>query len=236
MTTGAHPLALVVPAYFPPGDEWKRLTLASPPASIAIVNPDSGPGLAGDPAYVTTIAASQDAGICVLGYVHTEWAARDLEAVCDDIDCYVAWYPISGIFLDQASINPRDLPYYAAIRQHLQAKDVRASLMLNPGEATDEGYLSVADIIVTFEETYDAYTTAYRPGSWEMRHPPDRFCHLIHTTRTQRDMRHAIALGRARGVGNIYVTSAALPNPWDRLPGRTYWASEQSVAQTAPED
>lgn len=229
-------MTLVVPAYFLPGNEWKRLARASPPVSIAIVNPDSGPGSVRDPTYVATVAESRDAGICVLGYVHTEWAARDLDAVYHEIDRYYAWYPIAGIFLDQTSINPDDLPYYAAIRQYLQAKDEHARMMVNPGEATDEGYLSVADIIVTFEDTYRVYTTAYRSASWETRYPPERFCHLVHTTRTQRDMRHAIALSSARGVGSIYVTPAALPNPWDRLPGRTYWANEQSVAQITPED
>jgi hypothetical protein len=146
-----------------------------------------------------------------------------------DIDRYFAWYPIGGVFLDQASTTADALPYYAALHRFIRAKADDACVILNPGTTTDERYMNVADILVTFEDTYHVYRTGYRGAGWERNYPPERFWHLVHTTRTVRQMRHAIAISKKRRAGYVYVTPAALPNPWDRLPGSTCWPAERDA-------
>jgi hypothetical protein len=220
---------LAIPAYFPPGPIWGQMQRAAPTVGIAVVNPASGPGAAANPAYVTAIAASREAGIRVCGYVDTDRTGRDLAAVQAEIARYCAWYPIGGIFLDQASTTTDALPYYAALHRFIQTKMDDACVILNPGTTTDERYMNVADILVMFEDTYRVYRTAYRGAGWEQNYPPERFWHLVHTTRTVRQLRHAVALSRKRHAGYVYVTPGALPNPWDRLPEWTSWPAEHDA-------
>ena len=75
-------VALAVPSYFYAlTSSWG--TLDGPPrtADLAVVNPASGPGSAVDPNYVQQAAASQAAGVDVVGYVYTNYGMRSLSSV-----------------------------------------------------------------------------------------------------------------------------------------------------------
>jgi hypothetical protein len=220
---------LAIPAYFRPGPFWQQMQHATTTVGIAVVNPASGPGAMPDPDYATTIAAAHKAGIRVCGYVDTDRTARDIGAVQADIDHYFAWYPIGGIFLDQADTTATALPYYAALYRFIRARGADARIILNPGAATDERYMAVADVVVTFEDTWRSYVANYLPASWERRYAPTRFWHLVHSTQTKRQLRRAVSLSRKRGAGYLYVTSGTLPNPWDHLPDSSYWSAEQDA-------
>lgn len=227
MNDPAHRLA--IPAYFAPGAGWRAMQRAAPAIALAVMNPASGPGEQRDPAYAATIAASRAAGIAVFGYVDTAYAAREIAAVQAAIARYAAWYGVTDIFFDQASIDAATLPYYVALAATVHASGDGARAILNPGAATDEAFVAVADILLTFEDTYTEYVAHYRPAAWEARYPPERFWHLIHTTPTIPQMRHAAALSAARGAGYRYITPATLPNPWGALPGRAYWNAERGT-------
>src|SRR5512140_2204022 len=67
--------SVAVPAYFYPGPTWDRLEAAAPTVGFAVMNPDSGPGVAQDPAYVSQVAAAQAAAVRIYGYVDTAYAA-----------------------------------------------------------------------------------------------------------------------------------------------------------------
>ncbi len=202
---------------------------AAPAVALAVMNPASGPGTARDPAYADTVAASRAAGIAVFGYVDTDYAARGIAAVREEIARYAAWYGVTGIFFDQASMDPATLPYYAALAETVRSRGDSARTILNPGTATDEAFTAVADILLTFEDTYAEYVANYRPAAWEARYPPERFWHLVHTTPTIPQLRHATSLSRERRAGYMYITPATLPNPWGALPGRAYWKAEQGT-------
>ena len=69
-------LGLLVPAYIYPvaGGAWDQLAaVASTVPLIAIVNPNSGPGTASDPNYVSAINNVRAAGGGVIGYVPTDY-------------------------------------------------------------------------------------------------------------------------------------------------------------------
>lgn len=232
MTTGPIQQRLAIPAYFPPGPLWTTLDAAAGSVGMAIVNPDSGPGNAPSSAYATQIKASQSQGIHIIGYVDTDYAARPLVDVRRDIERYVTWYGTDGIFLDQVSVSRTRLPYYAEIAAEIKAGDTKALTVLNPGAAVPESFMAVADIVVTFEDTYDAYTKRRYTPRWMRRYPPDRFWHLIHAVPTEKALRRILSLSTRRRAGWLYATPATLPNPWSTLPPDAYWAEELAAIDT----
>lgn len=209
-----------------PGPLWAQLDAAAGPVGIAIVNPHNGPG--GDllAAYVAQIRRSRARGIAVLGYVDSDYARRPTGDVRRDIAAYAARCDLDGIFLDQVSVSRSDGPYYAEIAAAIKAEPAAAMAVLNPGLPPPEAFMAFADIVVTFENTYDAYRTAYTAARWMRRYPPERFWHLIHSTPTIKAMRRAITLSKRRRARWLYVTSGTLPNPWSTLPTDPYWSDE----------
>jgi hypothetical protein len=225
---------LAIPAYFPPGPLWAALDAVAGPVGIAIVNPNSGPGETHSPAYAAQIKASRTAGIRVIGYVDTDYAARPIAAVRRDIEQYAAWYNLDGIFLDQVGVRRTHLAYYAEVCAAIKAGDARALTVLNPGANVPESFMAVADIVVTFEDTFDAYTRGYRASRWMRRYPPERFWHLIHAVPTAPALRRTLSLSTRRRAGWLYATPATLPNPWSTLPPDPDW-TEQLAATNAPD-
>src|ERR1700676_998467 len=114
--------ALIVPLYTYPGVSWSAIISAKQAnpsvAMVVIINPDNGPGTAKDQNYVTGINNLRAAGIVVLGYDHTSWAARPLADVKADINSYKSWYNASGIFFDEMSNVPGDEGYYSTLNQY----------------------------------------------------------------------------------------------------------------------
>jgi hypothetical protein len=79
-------IRLSVPAYFSPGLLWDLAISDAPATAIMIMNPNSGPGLSFDQAYADTVAQAQSEGVKVLGYVYTQYTARNIAEVKADID------------------------------------------------------------------------------------------------------------------------------------------------------
>ena len=100
-------------------------------------------------------------------------------------------------------------------------------MILNPGTQTKECYADSANVIVNFEDTYDAYarkdgTGAYEydktEPAWVHNYPPSLFWHLVHSAPDEAAMRNAVGLGKQRGAYYMYVTPDEMPNPWNTLP------------------
>lgn len=215
-----------VPAYFVPGPLWTQLESGAPIASIAIMNPNSGPGTSISPAYAAQVADAKAHGVAVYGYVSTAHLSRSWTAITTDVDRYFSWYNVDGIFFDEADHDCITASGYADLADYVRTSSPSAQVALNPGLATSECYMDVADIVVTFEGKYTAYKK-YAPHGWELRYPASRFWHLVYAT-TATDKSAAIALSRTLNAGTIYVTSDTGANPWDTLPA--YWADEVTEA------
>ncbi len=209
---------IATPSYFYPGFLWTRLDDTLPKESIVIANPSSGPGSTIDQNYAAQVERSRAANLTVLGYVHTAYGQRPSAAVRSDIDKYYSWYGVDGIFLDEASTDcSHARSYYKDLYGYVGDKG--GKVVLNPGTQTNECYMTVADIIVNFEDTYANYTgDSYSQPDWVSTYPASRFWHLIHAAETTADMQNAVRLSRERNAGFVYVTPDALPNPWDTLP------------------
>ncbi|WP_412079083.1 spherulation-specific family 4 protein [Streptomyces xanthophaeus] len=255
---GVRGLEIGVPAYVWANDRvLSDLTATGPAASVVVLNPGNG-----DSPFDAPWQARADAlrggttatgeKTKVLGYVHTDHGNRDPAAVRASVDNYLKTpdgrLHVDGIFFDVVSRDcgpgnaTRDL--YADLRRYVQdtmhAADPAAPDLVvnNPGTAIADCYLEpgrrTADIFVTYEDTYAAYTaggwlggnvfnhlTGYRSGT-ELDPSGTAFWHLVHGVPDDEAMRTTLRTAFDRGAGYAYATGAAMPNPWNTAPAWKY--------------
>jgi hypothetical protein len=202
----------LIPAYLSP-QGIVDLADAAPGPRLLIVNPASGPGEAPDPDLRRAVAHAQAGGARILGYVPTTFGARHSAAVLTDVQRFREWYGVDGIFLDEVSHDPAQLPYYAALSRRLRGE---GELVLNPGIVPARGYFDLADLVVTFEGPFADYAarTAAAPD-WLRDIPEDRTAHLVYAA-TAAQARSLFA-ATSRDV-HLYVTSGTPPDPWGSPP------------------
>jgi hypothetical protein len=193
-----------------------------------ILNPSSGVGTSPSSHFQTKTSEAQAAGITVLGYVWTDYTSRPIADVKSEIDDYMSWYSVDGIFLDEVSNDGADIAYYQELATYIRSKS-GPYIMINPGTVPDEGYMDVADVVVSFESAYSNYASRTFP-SWMDNYAQNRFCHLVYDT-PEADFGDAWALALSHNVGYVYFTDDASPNPWDTLP--TYWSSEVQASNSS---
>ena len=79
-------------------------------------------------------------------------------------------------------------------------------------------YLNLANIFVTFENTYSAYIDA-TPPSWVGSLPSSDFLNLVYDVPNATAMQSAISLAMSRHVGWVYMTDQGTAgNPYAGLP------------------
>jgi hypothetical protein len=213
----------LVPAYFAPGAPggWDALLAGTPPGvATAIVNPANGPGTARDPRYAEVVSSARAKGIGVVGYVHTRFGARPAAEVAADVERWREWYGVEGIFLDETSSLPADVPYYREL-----AARIPGTVILNPGSVPDEAYAEIGDVLVTFEGPWEVYADATFPA-WTRRLDARRFAHLVYGAGGT-EPGAVERLGAERNAAHVYATDDSGANPWDTLP-----ATHGTVART----
>lgn len=254
ISVAAEPSRLMVPAYGNPccgtGRElWDALIdMARPGVLDVILNPNSGPGAGpigteyiqpnGQTGPLLDLARN---GASITGYVHTQWARRELDDVLAEIDRYFdsaynrnSSFRPNGIFVDEMSNDLNDLDYYHSIAQHLRAEWPEAVIVGNPGTASvidssqgasnnsTEQYATVFDQLVVFEGNGITYRNQFATPDWIEQQPADRFVHIIHSDTASEKLALNLRLAADRNVSTLFVTDDVLPNPYDRLP--TYWS------------
>ncbi|HEY1694985.1 MAG TPA: spherulation-specific family 4 protein [Polyangiaceae bacterium] len=229
------PQAIGVPMYVDPSSSpatWAQMTSGAPAVALLIANPDNGPGSSAQADYTSEIAAVHAAGETIVGYVHTEYAARSISDVEADIDAWYSSYPaIDGIFSDETSSDKTTVSsYYEPLYEYVKKKTGADLVIVNPGTAVDESFLQAADVIVTFEDTYAKYTGASTP-SWVANYPRWRFWNLVLSTSSVSDMQNAVSLARQRNVGYVYVTDQAPGTAYETIVSGSYWQAETAAVQ-----
>lgn len=226
--SAAQPEEIAVPLYVDPGSEWDVIENDSASVGFVIMNPDSGPGSSSNPSYATAVRAMQAAGIKVLGYDHTGYADGSVsisqaEAWATD---YYSWYGVNGIFFDEAAdvCNATTVHYYSTLYNFTKNQSGDDIVALNPGTATGACFGPISDIIVTFEDTYKNYTTAYSGENWTSAYPDSHFWNIIYDAPSASDVAKVLTLAHQRGAGWVYITDETLPNPYAGLP--SYWGEE----------
>ena len=226
-------LTAIVPAYFYPSGGgltgyWADLNAAAARIPVtAIMNPGSGPGTFQNSDYVSAVNNLRTAGGKVIAYVSTSYGSRSSTVVKADIDKYVNWYNIDGIFFDEMTNSGTNgtLNYYGDLYDYVKAINPTWEVMGNPGTSTTESYLTrpVADSLLVFENVGANYP-GYTPSSWNFNYDPGAIGHLVHTTASQSDMLAYLDLAVQRNAGQVYITNDVLGNPWDTLP--SYWDAQ----------
>jgi hypothetical protein len=232
--------------------DFRRLADAAGAVDIVVMNgPASAAPVPFDEETANTIRMLRRAGITVLGYVDSgylgrtgmtttrvspgsadvaDWVSQVRADVADWYDLY-GWYGLGGVFIDQTlSSCGENEAYLGAYRDALDGAQQgnRGSMMvaMNPGTDTDECYTEIADVIVTFENTYEAYRS-WTPPAWTRRYPVEQFWHLVYDAPTTEAMNATVDWAGQRQAGMIYVTDLPMTearSQWDALPA--YWGEE----------
>jgi hypothetical protein len=204
--------------YVYPGSAWDQVVAAanSGVKIIAIINPNSGPSSSGpDSAYKTYMTKLANAGVEMVGYVHTTYGTRSITDVQNEINTYATKYPgVTGIFLDEASASSKDLTYYTQVNNNILSKGFVHSI-LNPGTQPDQGYLAISTNIVIFED-YGSNLNTGRFASWVKCAPNAaskagykyKFSGIAHTTSASGQAAVINSMVNA-GMGLVYVTDGA---------------------------
>lgn len=201
---------LLVPFYEHPAARpaaWDAVVRAAPRLYGVVLNPDSGPGAAPDPAFAAVSTRLRAAGVRVLGYADTDYGRRPHAAVARDLLAHRDWYGADGAFLDRVTAGADALAHCRRLAAAARAAGA-AALVLNHGVHPDPGYAELADLLVTFEGTWDRYRCAPGPPPWTAAHAPGRFCHLV----------YAAPPGAAFTAGVGCAVPGDAPHPWGTLP------------------
>jgi len=228
-------LQILIPLYIYPDlgtddSRWKAIIEAQSKVDItAIINPHNGPlSNTLDPRYrdyQKALQALNNAEVKIMGYVPTNYAKRDQHKIQEDINTYIQYYSIDGIFFDEAANTTQHKDFYSQLTTYIRTKTKLKSVVLNPGTTTAPVYIdtqrSIADTVITFEQAYNHWVSAADPPAWVYTLETSRFALLVHTAPDINAMKRAIDLGSTRHYGYVYVTNDMGDNPWDTLP--SYW-------------
>jgi hypothetical protein len=208
--------------------------------TLAIVNPDSGPGSTSDAQYRRAIDTLAAAGATRIGYVSTRYGTRDRDAIEADVRAWAQLYGgrVTGIFFDEvsSSAHPDTVALYDDLCAYATDRGLGFSV-LNPGTVPAVGWSTTCDVVIAFENAYAG--NQGEPGSsWPAHELPnrlrmlgrDRLGMIVHTT-AGADMPAVIAEAAEQGYGYVYVTDDAEtglpPSPYNFLPA--YWSEERGV-------
>jgi hypothetical protein len=204
--------------YVDPGSAWDELATAAESGMkiIAIINPNSGPDTSGpDSSYTTYIAKLINAGVDLIGYVHTSYGDRSTTDVNADIDVYASKYPgLKGIFLDECSASASELSYYTTVYNHITSKSGYVNTIINPGTQPDQGYLAVSTNIVIFEDAGSnlknnfASWVSCAPSSAEKSGYKYKFSGIAYNVNSG-SMSSILSTMQNSGMGMVYVTDGA---------------------------
>ncbi|MFJ8146373.1 spherulation-specific family 4 protein [Streptomyces sp. NPDC096094] len=211
-------MSLLIPLYVHPAEDpgsWHRLITAADRTYGVVINPANGPGRAPDPAFASAAGALRAAGARLLGYVDTDYGTRPAADVVEDARLHREWYGADGCFLDRVSSAGSELSAYRALVRGLRRRG-STPLVLNPGVHPAPGYARLADLVVTFEGSWSAYVSAFSRPDWTLRHPPERFCHLVYGV-PEALAPLAVRTARERGAAVYGPVTGEPPNPWARL-------------------
>jgi len=205
---------LLVPYYEHPSvrpAEWEAILAAAPRLYGVVLNPANGPGDRPDPAFAEIAARLRAADVRVLGYADTAYARRPVTAVVRDLVRHHDWYGADGVFLDQVTTGPDGLDHYRRLASAAWGAGCR-TLALNHGTPPHPSYARIADVLVTFEGTWDTYRTQ-RPQPWHA--PGTSLCHLVYGVPPDAD---PAAEARTRGAALHCAVPGTGDHPWGTLP------------------
>ena len=215
---------LLIPLYSYPNCDWNKLislkSLYHSVNIIVIANVNNGPGSQKDDTYASNIANLKNAGIKVIGYVWTDYGSRSTADVENDIDSWISWYNVDGIFFDEVSTSSTDEDYYRTLVNYLKNKSASYLAVGNPGtysDSTVSDYTGIFDVLVVHDGS--GYPTLWPTGV-----DPSKLGALVYGVPEFDETSFTDLISKAYCV---YVTDDTGANPWDQL--SSYIADEAAV-------
>ena len=214
-------VGMVIPLYtYPTDGTWTGVVQAKQSHPnvpfIAVINPASGPGSSPDPNYVQGIRSLQTAGIKVLGYVDTAYAGDSISSVEANVDRYKTWYGVDGIMFDDMPNQARHEAYYSTLNSYVHSLIPGSLTLGNPGTSVPASYIGTLDVLNIYENNgYPSLSFISYPG-----YGPTNFSTVV----VGAPLDPSFLTSLSGVVSWVYVTDAALPNPYDVLP--SYFTAE----------
>ncbi|MET1033453.1 MAG: spherulation-specific family 4 protein [Candidatus Saccharimonadales bacterium] len=229
--------SLAVPVYDKPGGVfWNDVTNAgAATVPFVVASPNSGPGVAVDPAYKTAISKNAASNVRTLGYVQTNYQARSFKEAYGDIQTWYQLYPdTKGIFIDLVKEGGApELCYVAALYSHV--KNVRPNdiVVLSPGTHISAAYEPYGDMFLNASSDYGTYQ------NWRVQYPgfedkplyQNRFWHVVHGVSSS-NYSSAFDAVRANNAGWTFITDKTSPAPFSTTP--SYWQDEVGDVSNLP--
>jgi hypothetical protein len=234
----ATPLQSIVPLYAAPAGASSDplLQISGQRGSVVITGNNSGSGgvCSASSKYKAAVTAMKNSGAKVFVYLHVVYGERDGLDVLRDLEGYSCLSGLlEGVFIDESPSTLEGLGLVKSVKRRMIELGLGAKVFGNVGKPDlVEAYVNVYDVIVTFEGTYNSYSTAYSPSSnflvWSARYPVSRFAHIVHST-SLAQAKLATALARERRAGYFHATDVpgAPSNTYGSLP--SYWQSLPSI-------
>jgi hypothetical protein len=218
----AFPAKMVVPMYTNPTVLWPSISSAGSAVGVVILNPAVAQRFNYSSVLASIVEAAHASGLEVLGYIPSDYdngvvPLSYAETLMSD---YVSWYHVDGFFVDEVNTTclPAPLAYYTSISQFAKEQSGSDIVAMNLGGDAGSCYMNLANIFVTFENTYSAYLAA-SPPSWGAGLPSSDFMNIVYDTPSVAAMQNTVDLAIARNVGLVYVTDlGGSGNPYAGLP------------------
>lgn len=178
---------------------------------IAIINPDDGVGTRKDSFIAAKVATLKASGAKIVGYIATGYGEVPLSKVRQQMDNYLRWYGVTGLFVDEMAGASGKLGYYTSIRNAAVAKGL--SVVGNPGQGASAGYASVTDVLITYEDTFADGFSSFKQPTWTATLPVNRLGAIVYSAGASQ-MAGIIDRAITQRYGWVYVTDKNDPDPY----------------------
>ena len=192
-------LAIPYISVTPPATAWATYTAGAPTVKYIVINVASGPGTTVNANFTTVINNAKAAGITCLGYVGTAYGATAIATVQSQVGLWSSLYGITSILFDEVSPAVGEESYYTTACGY-----VTGTRVLNFGSVPDQGYASIGDVLLVFENAYSAWSGFSAP-SWFSSYPPSKFGVNVYGA-TSAQMETLITQAAGEGIGLFFVT------------------------------
>ena len=219
---------LIIPVYGNTTAQFNAAVAAAQTVStIAVINPDNGPGSSKIASVATQASRLKSAKAVVAGYISTAYGGIALNSVYTQIDRYASWYGATGIFLDETSDKSSKVSYYSSVYAYAKKKGM--VVIGNPGTFTISNYAAIADLLITYEDPISAGWNSYKQPSWTNSYAPSKFGAIIYATSASA-WKAAIDRAVSQRFGWVFVSDGSGADPFGRAP--SYIAAEASYIKT----
>lgn len=188
---------------------------------VVVVNYGNGPGDSFNEQNYASIKNMQEAGIVVLGYVATNWGARSIPSVEEDMLNFSNWYKVNGIFLDQmyesSSNTTADAEYlasyYSSLTSYAQSLGM-TKVIGNSGVDVPWYLIGTVDQIGIFENPY--IPPLWYLAGWHLHYNKSNFWFVSYNISSVPSPYFIAAASDY--VSYLYITNGSQPNPYGDLP------------------